>query len=672
MHILSKRNGIALMGVLTVLLVLTLLLPVMFTMSTSAVKDAVKGQDGQRASYLARTMAEMAVSAFQEVYDEAEQEKKNGNINGSSTTQLNRFYEDTTMNAGTLYMFRRTSADYKWTEAPTDKDDYEEWLEKQYEACFYSTKAPSATIGEYQYDEVYTVAVANEEDSGTHNVEGYFIGQATCEITYDGEPEYYKVTNTTVDGEVVYNEPEPCTKEEYTTFIQSKTGEGVTITATEVKYIKVENRQVEFVATGVVNGKSAQRRCIAVLPTKPAEQSWIVPAEIESNQIFVDSTQASSVTVLSNVDTNESSQNQPVYIFSCLGNMVLSTDELTFKITSAMKLDWNIVKGGDFATTVGEVGDYISYKDYAEYYRLGYFLTMDAPANISDYSLGVHPITTTRNPENDPNFNCVKTNNMASWARSAQRDNFVAFTATNGIKVEMPINLLINPTRTGRIGDGVSENKSLYKVMYFQSPTIVFKGEVNTFVSLYQNTTLGLINPDYNGNRMSTIVLAAPENSPYSYYNEDRGTNVRAGRVYFMEDAYVWLVPFSENGSDYNTQTVYYKGSDIILYKFANAGDVYLFNAEVSNDGQDSSETQGFSITNYFMDVIYNHTETDNNNWWNIWNSMMQWIFDTYRDKVTSQTATYLPNDLYYEGNVNESPSFAPPANDGLYIVWDS
>ena len=83
-------------------------------------------------------------------------------------------------------------------------------------------------------------------------------------------------------------------------------------------------------------------------------------------------------------------------------------------------------------------------------------------SNITDFSLGLHPETTTINPERDTNFNTLKTNNMRTWASSAQRDNFVAFTATSGIQFDMPVNIIMNPCRTGRIGDGIAKNKSLF------------------------------------------------------------------------------------------------------------------------------------------------------------------------------------------------------------------
>ena len=74
MKILTSKNGIALVAVLTVLLILTLLLPAMFTMTESATISSKKAQTEQKASYFARTSAEMTVMAFEEFYEKYEYE----------------------------------------------------------------------------------------------------------------------------------------------------------------------------------------------------------------------------------------------------------------------------------------------------------------------------------------------------------------------------------------------------------------------------------------------------------------------------------------------------------------------------------------------------------------------------------------------------------------------
>jgi hypothetical protein len=194
---------------------------------------------------------------------------------------------------------------------------------------------------------------------------------------------------------------------------------------------------------------------------------------------------------------------------------------------------------------------------------------------------------------------------------------------------------------------------------------------------------LGLDNSKkYDAYRMSSVVLAAPESTPYSYDHEIYGP-VKAGKVFFAEDAYVWLIPFTENGSNYKTQTVYYKGKDIILYKIANAGDIYYFNSEVKttratgmtgSDGNPIVENvnAGFSLTGYFMDTRYfdEDTQTDNNEWYNVWSSMQQFIFDNSMNVVRDRT--YVHDDLHWVGNIYTATNESLPVVDDFYVVWES
>jgi hypothetical protein len=239
----------------------------------------------------------------------------------------------------------------------------------------------------------------------------------------------------------------------------------------------------------------------------------------------------------------------------------------------------------------------------------------------------------------------------------------------------MPVNIIMNPCRTGRIGDGIAKNKSLYKVLYLQAPTIVFNDTVNTFISLYTKTSLLALAFDYNAYRMSTIILAAPESTPYTMEVTD-GTSgklktVKAGKVYFAEDAYVWLIPFTENGSNHKTQTVYHKGKDIILYKFANAGDVFLFNAEKETMINGESKKAGFSMTSYFMDVVYSKDTTDTSNveWWQLWSGIQSLIFDSAVSGLRPKT--YNKEDLQWVGNMNTGSQGSPNVDD-FYVIWES
>lgn len=657
MSILTKRNGVALVAVLAVLLILTLLIPAMFTMSETATRAAMRGLDEQRASYLARTMVEMSVAAFQDfydVYDDAKTQYKteisNGIDNGYPTVCSNydTFTTRGTMSADTVYMFQKNGVDDnipsgdssdigkpqdQWGKYDTLDDCKAAWDNYQQNAVIYKTTNAA--------------------------VDGYtLVGHSDCTITYDEVCDYYKIENgefiALVDNEETtgVNEAE----QEYKTIKNNleAAAEAGQNTATMTQCHKEDRKEIRFYAVATIGDKTYKnfaRRCLVILPTKPADENWIVPASIESNQIFVESSQATGILALEYNDYfNKGSKDtkatsQVVYSFSCTGNMVISG--------KGMK-----VKDGE---------TYVDYNDYVKTHP-------GVHNQLEDFSLGVHPVTTTIKPENDPTFSCIKTNNMSSWSGSAQKDNFVMFSATNGIQVDMPVNLLINPCRTGRIGDGIHRNYPLYKIMAFQAPNIVFKGNVNNFVSLWKKSTvmegiLDVFGEGYDARRVSSIILSAPENTPYSYINRDRNNQIcKAGKVIFLEDAYVWLVPFSEDGSNYKTQTVYYKGSDIKLYKMANKGDVYFFNSEVPTKG--GSETTGFSMTAYFMDVLYNKMVDDTDYGWKLWSALKDNAFGFAQSALMPQD--YVADDFHKIGNIYDGTGGRIPVIDDFYVVWDS
>lgn len=728
MKILTKRNGVALVAVLSILLVLTLLLPVMFSMSERAMEAAMTGTDEQRASYLARTMIEFTVGAFQGVYDDAEEDESKGykipddpskvtdELKGTALYKLNQFYKvSKAMDVSVMYMYRDPSVTYPKIDAPVRKDNesdadyrkrclvaYKEYMEK---GVIYSTTVPAgytqadALAGKIPEGTLATVSYI-DHDGNNLNTLAEYVGYARCSVVFDDKTEYFK---TWKDSETGAWETEKITdanaKDQYDQYLaKAKLALEANneIPENEPQIFKVQNRNVVFSSNAVVNGRGAQRKCILVLPTKPAENSWIVPANIESNQIFPDTTQCSGVTALSWKNNSyfidgEAVKGQPVYGYSCIGNMVVSTKNIKYKAVANDFL--GLAEGAtmDYSDYIIAYNDKVDEwnaqiekenaeakawndahpKETKKPYRSDYKERISS--NLSDFSLGLHPETTTVNPERDPSFSCLKTNNMRTWASSAQRDNFVAFTSTNGIQFDMPVNVIMNPCRTGRIGDGIARNKSLYKVLYLQAPTIVFNEPVNSFVSLYTKTSALALLFDYNAYRMSTIILAAPESTPYTM--EIRGSNgiktVKAGKVYFAEDAYVWLVPFTENGSNYKTQTVYYKGKDVILYKFANAGDVFLFNAEKETVINGKTVKAGFSMTSYFMDVIYSKDTTDTNNvkWWQLWSGIQSLIFDSAVSGARPKT--YEAQDLQWVGNMNSGSQGAPNIDD-FYVVWES
>ncbi len=635
MSILTKRNGVALIAVLAILLVLTLLIPALFTMSETATKAAMEGTDQQKASYLARSMIEMTVASFQTVYDMAEEYEKTGDSttpqgvqNQKYWSELKKFLENyKEMDAQTLYMYGSTTMEFPIEPLRIDfasDDAYQEAME-EYNVAFENYEANGV-----KYSSDPTVPAGYE-----------LIGTAECKVTYNNDIAYYAIEP---NGNTV-----AITKAEFDTgsaALEAKISAGQNVIG-ETQYIQINNKNVIFQSSALVNGKGGTRRCILVLPTKPAEQDWISVANLEigCNQIFPDTDYATGKTVLNysaGVMMDGSALKQPLYIFSCIGNMVISDEGITDQLVKDP-----------------ETGNEIPYSDYLRKNNSNY--------RPEDMSFGLHPETGTKNPENDPTFSCLATYNMNSWADDAQLDNFVAFTATNAIQVDLPVNLIVNPARTFRIGDGLAQNSSLYKVLVFQAPTIVFNDSVASFVSLYKDSLE--LTPAY---RMTSIMFAAPQSTPYSYLNASRGCTVKAGKVYFAEDAYIWLVPYGEDGSSYKTSTVYYKNDDIILYKIANAGDIYYFNSEIETVVDGKATNTGFSLTGYFLDVIYNQHGDDfnNNEWWQFYSNAKAALFNMLVQNFA--TRTYYEDDFKWIGNVRSGTGDSLPVVDDFYVIWDS
>lgn len=631
MKILAKRNGIALLAVLAILLVLTMLIPAMFSMSDNAVKSAMEGTDAQRAAYLARTMIEMTVAAFEDTYDDAED-----NPYGPQGAVLTKFYEQfKSMDAQRLYMYRVDSVEF-----PTEPKRID----------FVNDDAFNTAYAEYEAKlETYEKTGIIYTTSDTAPSGCSYVGYSDCHITYDDEATYYAID---ADGNT-----EVIDADEYSggvEALENLINNGVDVSAA-TKYVKIQNKNIIFNSSAKVNGKAGYRRCVLVLPTKPSEEYWITPANLEvgCNQIFPNSDAATGRTNIqydSGLFVDGSALKQPLYIFSCVGNMVISDENL-------------MVSRPNSSGTMEQI-------TYIEYLREN-----NASYRQQDMTFGLHPETGTREPDNDPTFSCLRTYNMRSWHDDAQLDNFVAYTATNAIQVDLPVNLIVNPSRTGRIGDGIDKNYSLYKVLIFQAPTIVFNETVSSFISLQTNNvkTAGIsLYPASPVYRMTSIMLAAPVSTPYSYLNGSRGKTVKAGKVYFAEDVYIWVVPYNEDGSNYETQTVYYKNKDIVLYKIANAGDIYYFNSEVPVTVNGKDTTTGFSLTGYFMDVIYNeHAENFNNNkWWQVWSNAKALLFNNLLERF--HEPIFMKDDFKWIGNARSGTGDRLPVVDDFYVIWDS
>jgi hypothetical protein len=315
MNILTKRNGIALIAVLSILLVLTLLLPLMFSMSENAMEAAMTGTDEQRASYLARSMIEFTVGAFQSCYDAAEEDEANGfkipdegeeipdKLKETDLYKLHQFLKvSKSMEVSVIYMYRNPGINYPEGGKPlrnAGESDaeyrsrclqaYNEYMEK---GVIYSTTLPSGYSQiQAEKGEIPEGTLANvtyfDRDGNAHTVNGEYVGFAKCSVRYDDSTEYFK---TWPDANGVWQTKkieDANAADQYDAYLaraKSAIGANSSITTTEnnPQIFRVQNRNVVFVSNAVINGKGAQKRCLLVLPTKPAENNWIVPANIES------------------------------------------------------------------------------------------------------------------------------------------------------------------------------------------------------------------------------------------------------------------------------------------------------------------------------------------------------------------------------------------------------
>jgi hypothetical protein len=150
-----------------------------------------------------------------------------------------------------------------------------------------------------------------------------YIGYSSCKISYDDSTTYYKINNTdsvqrttdvannTVDvqpGATVEISQSDYTTENgaiLDTINSARDGE---ISVSQIdktwQYIKIDNCNIIFEATATVKGKTQTRRCVLVRPTDVAEEEWILPAELGSNQIFANKDQADSLYEVVNDSVN--------------------------------------------------------------------------------------------------------------------------------------------------------------------------------------------------------------------------------------------------------------------------------------------------------------------------------------------------------------------------------
>lgn len=692
MNILTKRNGIALVAVLAVLLILTLLLPLMFSMSENALYSAVNGTDIQRASYLARSVCEMAVGTFKTTYNvEIPDRVLNGNAENGDEDYVailamqrayNKLYdgEISAINTNPVTMYSKKDA--------TDPNDVSK------ESIVYSNQKGVTSFGDYTP-----------------------VGTGNCVITYQSQNEFYLVDNEsnyyviepdgTKDGKPTSSDFDKLHtiirgdgENNGTNPLEDATGKALIKKITQIEdekelegktfsVTKVDNRRIIFDATATVNGMTQTRQCVLVLPTYPAKQQWLIfqgPNVGTRNELFVNPEKATGLTPInysqigSITDGSYAYQAQSLLTFSCLGNMKVDTVDLTGKDqnytdknpTPLVPLDSN----GDGKFTKEDQyfkDNYINHKDDDG--------DSDPVPIPQSFAMGIAPGLNTT-PNGDENWAIIDGINSANYYNDTQRNNFVAFSAQNSLTVDVPVRLIVNPTRASRLGDGFDTNHSIFKSFIFQAKDIVFNKQVDMFVSFY-TPTFGS-----DARRMSSVVLSAPPGS-YPYVKESENIKVNAGKVFFLEDCYVWIINYGNDGSGYSdnwyevASTVYYKDSDLLKVKIASAGDVYYFNSDITmtqtGDGGRPIKT-GFNLAAYAIEVIYmqnyNTLVTDATPWWDIWQKANQALFGWYLKSdymdFHAKNPTYDEDDFYKIGNIYEGGDvdLSIPDSDQLYTYW--
>ncbi|MBE6814591.1 MAG: hypothetical protein E7522_03975 [Ruminococcaceae bacterium] len=689
MKILKARNGIALVAVLTIMLISSMFIPVMFNLSDTSLMIAVKGTDRQRASYLARTVTEMSVAAFKK-FDSIE----NAQLTSEQRTVRNGIDEllngtRDKIEAEPIAMFSRKEEGtlyYKvvnGVRTPVSEADYQVLLQARidildnggtptYSLEIESSRPPEDPNKIVYVEKLYYSQVGSQDynDKKAENSGFTYLGEAQCILTYEGGTKYYKKW-TSDDGNGHFaGDVEELDKQKYDSEVQTYTADIIAGNTIHYELSSVDSKNVYFKSTATVNGISATRSCVLVLQTYPTEENWLqFKPESGGNQIFVDPDKATTRVPIEydrGGDSFKDYQGQSLLVFSSIGNMIISQGEV---------IEYQKDSAGQYIKDAN--GNKIPLK------------THGSGLNNSQFVLGVEPGLNTT-PNNDPTFAIIDGANYDSNSDVAQMNNFVAFASTKAIRVDLPVNLLVNPCRANRLGDGRNKNASLYKILMFQAPDIIFEGSVDMMMSFYVPSN------NQDARRMSSVVLNAPSSTPYHYEHDDYGT-VKAGRVFFAEDSYLWIIPYGDDGSasswsGFLSETVYERDSDFQKIKIANAGDVYYFNAEVTqtrdvtdaegngvdSDGDGVTDTitdfVGFSLTGYILETKYlpNYQDENSKKWWNVWNNTQAAIFGAYMEGQLKDS-TYVEDDFHYIGNLNDGVSLIEyPEVDDYYVIWEN
>lgn len=671
MNVLTKKNGVALVAVMTLLMILTLLVPAMLTYADTATSIAVKGTDRQKAAYIARSGVEMAVSAFRSTYDDGNEDNETvyeaayrrlgGNLKAGESALSE-------LNAETIYLFIDTVAP-----VPTAGPDGE--IEE---------------VPEDYYNSVYTTDYDLYAGSDRYN----YVGKVDVKITREDATHIFKVESDGTSYDI-------CCNEAYAADFNAACGGNVnnpikSSGTDDYSYVKQKYAQYDFVGVGDVNGSKATKKASALdtMNTGDSSSGWLKPATVQENEegdfegtfdmIAVNPDSATSKQAVTYYDPVTGTNTQDVLIYSTYGNIIIDAD-VTYPSRSKLNndMDWNISES--------------KYNDMVSTMPL---------------YLGCHPGLNYDDVEKEGNLSkYVRCTNQPD--RNKKGQSMVIFTATNAIQVNLPVNLTISPIRTNPEENPTgSKQQSIYKMMGFQANDIVFKDSILNFMSFTRpETDPTLAN---TGCRFGSVLLAATSSTPYSYYNISRGKTVRAGKVTFLEDVYLVTIEYGDNSGriDWLSSEAYlnwneklYRGKSTLdnertLYeivsptevkftfpksgrfdfdggflvgnnrgfrfrKMFNKGDVYYFNAEVEE--KSSGEKVGLNLAGWwFESYFYDYRQEETNN---LYKKLVYWVHDFlfYEDD-----RTYKADDMHFIGNTYEDISYPPDLSTACYVIWDS
>lgn len=675
MNVLTKKNGLALVAVVVLLMILTLLVPAMLTYAGTATSSAVKGTTRQKASYLARSGVEMAVAAFINTYDDGD------------------------MSVETAYeaVYRRLGGNLKSGETALSE------LNAETVHLFIDNDAPVPTVGpngetevfsEDYYNSVYTT----DYDAYKNNARYKYVGKVDVKITRRDETHVFKVLSDGTSYDICCN---PNYSTDFAAACNSDVNNPIVASGTNAySYIKQKYAQYDFIGTSDVNGVKISRKASALDTVNTKDSGW---TGNETSAIFYENGtmkmgQAGIEMVAVNPNNASSKQritytdgtapgkkkNIDALIYSAYGNIIIDSDA-TYPSRAQLKSLADIdMSSGDYNTMVSTLPIYLGCRPGINYYN-----------EEDDGILGHTQCVTLRNNTDH---------------------SIVVFTATNAIQVNMPVNVTTNPIRTD---SDQGDQGTIYKMMGFQANDIVFKKNIINFAMFtWNNNDLF----DYErGKRYGSVILAATESTPYSYYNISRQKMVKAGKVTFLEDVYLVYIDYGDNSGksvalsdevygNWNRK-IYTEATGIEnqmakysvisptevkhifptssnfgiknyvsvtkygyhVTKLFNAGDVYYFNAEIeANMTNGSKQKVGLNMMGWWAESYYLKEKDLGDNKSKIINWFVSALYSAFGITYNPNNLTYRYDDMHYVGNVYDA--LPPPADLSTvcYIVWDS